>query len=257
MVVLKEPIANAKISPIRLDEPIKKGETLTAIGWGVTDTTTTPEIRQQRSGIKIEGIGPDDTNAFPVPPNEFEVGESICSGDSGGPALASTKAIVGVVSRGGNATQPDPQNPASSCIGGNNLYTKVAPFKSFILSGLALVGAEPWLENGPDPRLAKTGETCTAGSDCRSNLCARDPEGKGTPKCVDDCSVNACPDDMTCKVEGDVSLCRPPTAEPAANATTTTTTTGCAAAPGSSSPAGALGFVLAALGLVAVRRRRA
>lgn len=255
MLILKDPIPNAKIAPIRLDEPIKKGEVLTAVGWGVTDTTTSPDVRQQRTGIVVEGIGPDDTNQFPVPPNEFEVGESICSGDSGGPALAKTNAIVGVVSRGGNARKPDPQNPASSCIDGSNLYTKVAPFKDFILSGYNLVEADPWLENGPDPRLLKPGSVCTDGSECRSNLCLLDPAaGEGATTCAEDCSVNACPEGQICKAEGEAQVCRTPSAEPAS--AKSTTTTGCAAAPGSSSN-GALALVLAAVGLVAMRRRRA
>lgn len=256
MVVLAEAIPNAQIAPIRLDEPIDKSELLTAVGWGVTDTTTSPDVRQQRTGIKIKGIGPDDTDQFPVPPNEFEVGESICSGDSGGPALASTKAIVGVVSRGGNATRPDPQDPASSCIGGSNLYTKVAPFKDFILGGYALVEADPWLENGPDPRLLKPGSVCTDGGECRSNLCLLDPAGaEGATTCADDCSVNACPEGQTCKTEGEAQVCRA-AAAPVTTATTTTTT-GCATAPGGqSSSNGAIGFALAALGLVALRRRR-
>lgn len=257
MVILKEPIPNAKIAPIRLDDPIKKGELLTAVGWGVTDTTTSPDVRQQRTGIKVEGIGPDDTTDFPVPPNEFEVGESICSGDSGGPALASTNAIVGVVSRGGNARRPDPQDPASSCIGGSNLYTKITPFKDFILGGYALVEADPWLENGPDPRLLKPGSVCGDGSECRSNLCLLAPgAADGATTCAEDCSATACPEGQLCTVEGEAQVCRAP-APPAA--ATTKTTTGCAAAPGTggtSSSNGALGFVLAALGLVAIRRRR-
>jgi MYXO-CTERM domain-containing protein len=256
LVVLKEPIPGAKIASIRLDEPVKKSETLTAIGWGVTDTAAEPTVRQQRSGIAIDGLGPDDSSQFPIPPNEFEVGESICSGDSGGPALVKSKAIVGIVSRGGNQTKPDPKNPASSCIGGSNLYTKVAPFRDFILAGYKLVEADPWLENGPDPRLLKPGSTCTDGTECRSNLCLVDPTSSGgtATTCAEDCSVNACPDGQVCKTEGEAQVCR---AQAAAVAQVTTTTSGCAAAPGdASSSRGALGALLAVLGLVALRRRR-
>lgn len=251
LVTLKAPIANAKIASIRLDEGIVKGETLTAVGWGVTDETAQPDVRQQRTGIKVEGIGPDDTTQLPVPPNEFSVGESICSGDSGGPALAASGAIIGVVSRGGNATRPT-SDPASSCIGGENLYTKVSPFKELIMTAFEAVGAEPWLENGPDPRLAKAGTACTDGAECRSNLCLADPKTKALV-CVQDCPTGECPTGLACVAEGEAQVCR----APAPPATTTTTTTGCAAAPGSSEGNGnrALGFVLAVLGLVALRRR--
>ena len=258
MVVLKEPIADAKISPIRLDGPIGKSELVTAIGWGVTEKTDQPNTRQQRSGIAIVGIGPDDTGNLAVPPNEFQVGESICSGDSGGPALADTGAIIGVVSRGGNATKPNPSTPASSCLNGLNLYTKVAPFKDFILQGFALVEADPWYENGADPRLAKPGATCTDGAECRSNHClATDVKVPAVTTCAEDCSASACPDGQVCKTEGAVQVCRSPAAPAKA---TTTTTSGCtthARGAGSSSSNGAVALALAALGLVALRRRSA
>lgn len=255
LLILKEPVANAKIAQIRLDSPVKKSDVLTAIGWGVTDTTTEPEVRQQRTGIKIEGIGPDDTDQLPVPPNEFEVGESICSGDSGGPAIAATGAIVGIVSRGGNATKPDPNNPASSCIGGSNLYTKVAPFKEFIESGLALVDAEPWYEGGADPRLLKPGAACGDPGECRSNICLADPASANALTCAQDCSASDCPEGQTCTVEGDAQICRAPAA--AANNAKSTTTTGCSTTPSQThSGNGALGLVLAALGLAFVRARK-
>jgi MYXO-CTERM domain-containing protein len=259
LLILKEPIKNAKIASLRLDAPIKMGESLTAVGWGVTDTTPSPDVRQQRSGIKVEGIGPSDTSLLPVPPNEFEVGESICSGDSGGPAFASTGAIVGVVSRGGNATKPNPNDPASSCIGGENLYTKVSPFKKMIEDGLKLVDAEPWYEGGADPRLLKPGSACSDGSECRSNLCLLDPSQEGATTCAADCSTegSVCGDGEVCTAEGDAHVCRVPAPAATNNAAaTTTTTTGCATGPGNTSSGGALGIVLAALGLVALRRRR-
>ena len=257
LVVLKDPIVDAKISPIRLDGDITKGEVVTAIGWGVTDKTASPDTRQQRSGIKVLEIGPDDTGNVPVPPNEFQVGESICSGDSGGPAVASTGAIIGVVSRGGNATKPNPNDPSSSCINGENLYTKITPFKDFILAGFALVEADPWYENGADPRLAKPGSACSDGTECRSSLCLADPKDSATTTCADDCSVNTCPDGQVCRTEGAAQVCRA-AADPA-KATTTTTTGGCSTAPGRSS-SGLLGswasFALGLAALVALRRRR-
>jgi MYXO-CTERM domain-containing protein len=270
IVILKNPIPNAKIAQLRLDSPVKKGEFVTAVGWGVTDTTPEPNVRQQRTGIQVQGIGPDDTQALPLPPNEFEVGESICSGDSGGPAFAkTTNAIVGIVSRGGNATQPDPNNPAAGCVGvdAENIYTKVAPFKTFITNALAMVGTEPWLEGGPDPRLAKADTACTDASQCRSNLCLADPSmAAGTLTCATDCADGAvaCPDGQTCTAIGTNMVCRAPAAAGSSGASgsgsgqTITTTSGCATSPGEgSSGSGALGFVLAALGLVALRRKHA
>jgi MYXO-CTERM domain-containing protein len=264
MVILKDPIKNAKIAQIRLDSPIIKTDVLTAVGWGVTDTTPEPMTRQQRSGIKIEGIGPDATTQLPLPPNEFQVGESICSGDSGGPAFAASNAIVGIVSRGGNNTQPDPNNPSATCIGAENIYTKVAPFKTFIVAGLASVGAEPWYEGGPDPRLAKPDAACAAASECRSNICVADPAQANAMACAQDCSTDptACPDGQTCTTVDSAQICRTPAAIAAtndANSPKTVTTSSCSAAPAGRGgrDSRAFGLVLAALGLAALRRRRA
>jgi MYXO-CTERM domain-containing protein len=275
LVILKEPIKNAKIAQIRLDSPVLKTDVITAVGWGVTEKSPEPAVRQQRSGIKVTGIGPDAQTALPLPPNEFQVGESICSGDSGGPALAATNAIVGVVSRGGNNTQPDPNNPSSSCVNGvsdaENIYTKVAPFKKFIVDGLASVGAEPWLEGGPDPRLLKPDATCTDDSQCGSNLCLASNVLTTDKTCVVGCAADptACPDGQTCNtVAGGAQICQ--TADAAAttnsaNATAansgsrTVTKSGCSlvAAP-TSAPSGSLfAVVLGVVGLVALRRRRA
>ncbi|MBS2013099.1 MAG: trypsin-like serine protease [Deltaproteobacteria bacterium] len=253
LVLLKEPVKDAMISPIRLEGEVTKGEKLTAIGWGVTDNSPFPDVRQQRNGIPILGVGPDDTERLPVPPNEFEVGESICSGDSGGPALdEKTGAIVGVVSRGGNNKKPSTTDPAANCVGGTNLYTKIGPFKELIMKGFELAEAEPWVEGGPDPRLLKPGSACTEGAECRSAQCLADPSKGGATTCAADCSndANACPEGEKCTSVGEARVCRAP-----APAGTTTTTAGCAASPNGNANA-ALGLGLVALGLVAFRRRR-
>lgn len=253
LVLLKEPVKDAKIASIRLDGDVTKGDKLTAIGWGVTDKSPFPDIRQQRSGIAIVGVGPDDSDMMSVPPNEFEVGESICSGDSGGPAInEGTGAIVGIVSRGGNRSKPSQNDPAANCINGQNLYTKVAPFKELIMKGFELAEAEPWVEGGPDPRLLKPGSACTEGGECRSNLCAADPSQSNALTCAQDCSADeaSCPDGQKCVASGDSKICRTP-----APSSPTTTVSGCATAPGTSTNA-PLGLALAALGLVAALRRR-
>jgi len=134
VILLDRPISGAVIAPIRLDPPTNKGETFTAVGWGVSLDSDFPKQRQERSGIVIKEVGPFDGNSVDdvVPPNDFLVGESTCSGDSGGPALSdSSGAVIGVVSRGGNG-KDDSQNASAGCIDASNDYTQTAPFKTII-----------------------------------------------------------------------------------------------------------------------------
>lgn len=243
LLLLDTNIEGAQIAPLRMDTPPVDKETFTAIGWGVTVTDPFPDVRQQRTGIKIRHVGrfAGDNITEPVPQNEFIVGESICSGDSGGPAMASsTNAILGVVSRGGNGTN-DPNDPAAGCINAGNFYTRVDGFRDLIEAAYAEAGQEPWYEGQPDPRLAKFGATCGGDGDCRSNACL------GTPAtCTQDCSTDACPAGYACTTVDTRQLCAP-------QVTTTTTTSGCSTG-GSSGSWG--GLALAAFGLFAMRRRK-
>lgn len=252
LVVLKDPVKDAKIAQIRLDGDVTKGETITAIGWGYTDNGM-PNVRQQRTGVKILDVGPDKKSFPAVAPNEFQVGEAICSGDSGGPAIdADTGAIVGVVSRGGNAQGQNKQDPAAGCIGAQNLYTKVMPFKDTLLKAFELANAEPWVEGGPDPRLLKPGNACSDGSECRSNLCLMDPDAKETT-CAEDCSAADCSDpSMVCVAEGDAKVCRSKASQ---ENKASDGGGGCSSSP-TGSHGGALALVVAAFGLIALRRRR-
>ena len=258
LIVLKEPIEDVPIAPVRLDGDVEVGELITAVGWGVTDETPQPDVRQQRKNVKVATVGPART-AGGVSPNEFEVGESICSGDSGGPGIAQeTNAVVGVVSRGGNSSaSPDSDDPAAGCIDGRNLYTKISPFKDLILKGYELAEAEPWVEGGPDPRKLKPKAACSSGDDCRSGLCLADPEADNANTCEEDCSATE-----TCTVEGEICtaegasmVCRAPKPPPTA---ATGAAGGCSSSPvptGSAIGGGALVFGLFAL--ASLRRKRA
>ena len=258
LLVLKEPVKNAKIAPIRLDTDVEKGELITAVGWGVTEKTPQPAVRMQRTGVQITGVGPDEDAMPPVPSKEFEVGESICSGDSGGPAFAeATGAVIGVVSRGGNNTRPDETDPSATCIEGNNLYTKVSAFKDLILQAYELAEQEPWLEGQPDPRKAKVGEACTEASDCRSDLCAAEPSSAdGATTCAAPCTEDSeCTGEgEKCLAAGDVFACRVPKPLPPRRASGGFCTY--APAEPSASGAGAALIAAAAVLLSASRRRR-
>ena len=166
IVLLERAVRNAKIAPMRLDGPPVAGETITAVGWGVTEKTESPATRQQRKGIPVVRVGPAAaaTQASgAVPPNFFEVGESICEGDSGGPAFATTTgAVIGLVSVGGNDVS-DPSAPiASTCEGASarNTYFEISKAKDLILQALDEAGAKPWLEgtSGPPPTASTSGD---------------------------------------------------------------------------------------------------
>jgi len=261
LILLDRKIDGAQISPIRLDGPPVKTDTVTAVGWGVSETTAMPPARLQRNGIKIAAIGPAASGFLPTPPHNFMVGEAFCQGDSGGPGYAeSTGAVIGVVSYGGNGSG-NTSVPWGNCIdtgsGVYNFYTRVDAFKDTILGAYQQAGQDPWLEGGPDPRLAVFGDPCGAGSDCRSNLCWTDPKS-GNGACTQDCSADACPDGYDCAKNKDLGqICVPHASQSTSNNNgTTTTKSGCAASPqGDASPI-AWG-ALAALSLAFARRRRA
>ena len=252
LLLLDRAIPNAQILPVRVDAPAQATEPFTAIGWGVTTTTTEPQTRQQRAGIAVRTVGPavDKGTDAQVPDREFVVGEGTCEGDSGGPALsATTGAVFGVVSRGGNGSTANPSNPASSCVDGVNYYSMTSGYKQLLTDAYAAAGQDPWFEGGPDPRLAKFGETCAGPDACRSNMCLTDDKGAFTT-CSQACDDgNPCPDGYKCKAipagGGECFVPPPPTV--------TTTKSGCSATGGAPSDA-----LLLAVGAIAGawRRRR-
>jgi hypothetical protein len=207
------------LAPIRLEPPARL-DTFTAVGWGVTEKTGDPGIRMQRPDVKILKV--DETA------KEFTVGESICHGDSGGPALATgTGAVLGVVSRGGNADGEPVGTPAAGCVGPTttNIYTGLWGFRDLILKAFAESGYEPWLEGQPDPRKKKFGGTCTGSNDCQTAICVAAPvvtdagvdtavkdTGKALPfkgVCSQECSeTTKCPDGFDCNAgDGGQSVC--------------------------------------------------
>lgn len=148
----------APIAPIRLGPPAK-GETFTAVGWGIDETGHLPASRMERANLSATGFGamafPDDAR-YGIGNAEFLVGESACSGDSGSSVLAASGAVIGVASRVGNGKPRDASNWASVCLGDtvHAVYTHLGSFHELVDRAFAAAGTEPWIEGAPDPRLA-------------------------------------------------------------------------------------------------------
>jgi len=218
LVLLDKAITTAPIAQLRLDSPPVQGELFRAVGWGISNNSQ-GFSRRKRDSVAILEVGPvdDPSGIGGVSPNEFEVGEAICQGDSGGPAFDEiTKAVIGVVSRGGNGKMVDPNkgpNYAGCTDGGGystrNLYTRIDGFADLFTTAFAAAGTDPWHEGGPDPRLAKTGEACASNDACRSAICV-DPMKAGYCTQICDATPGSCPDTMKCEKLDGLQICKIP-----------------------------------------------
>jgi hypothetical protein len=175
LIGLNRPMPNGTpIAAMRFVPLPSIGELVTAVGWGVTTVTELPSVRQQRSGVSVVEIGPfTDTSGDDVAPDEFDIGEAICEGDSGGPALDGSSAVIGVASRGGNEMKPQMGDLSASCVGGQtlNYYSKVGAFSSVILHAFDATGATPTLVTGPAPPSSGSGG-CEVASRVRPSAAA-------------------------------------------------------------------------------------
>lgn len=147
-IVLDRDVSDLPVAALRFSDTTEPGERLTSVGWGLTKQGELPKVRLQRPDVEVLDVGPSQD----TPPNELVVGESVCSGDSGGPALSASGAVVAVVSSGGNGSF-DLLRPELGCIGPEttNTYTRVAPFDRVVTEAFAAADATPTLEVDPAP----------------------------------------------------------------------------------------------------------
>jgi hypothetical protein len=83
----------------RLDAPARRGEAVTAVGFGTALSEGAPGIRRAVADVEVL-CGPDDCgNPQLLTNTEFVSDQGACEGDSGGPALDADERVVGVASR--------------------------------------------------------------------------------------------------------------------------------------------------------------
>jgi hypothetical protein len=237
------PSTQAEIATLAFDPKPADGDVVTAVGWGVTSSNETPAVRQQRPNVPISHVGPyNNSDGEEVPPGEFDVGEVICEGDSGSPALDSANAVIGVASRGGNNLTPTATQLAASCEGDEtvNYYSQVGAFKDVILQAFSAMGQTPEL-----PSAQAFGSFCETSSDCASGPCI----GTGSSMyCTEMCSPSSpCPGGYSCEAVSGESVCQenPPSS-------------GCSVSARGAAEPGGVGLIGAALGLLGslARKRR-
>jgi uncharacterized protein (TIGR03382 family) len=147
LVVLDRKI-DAPIAALRLYGTPRKSEPVEVVGFGMNEDNVNVSVRMQRA-VKVMALAPSVTTYHKLNEGEFAFGEAACFGDSGGPALAaSTNAIVGVASRVNSGVASTDDQPNKICLGAEDVYTSLRPFKTLILQAFAAAGATPILEDG-------------------------------------------------------------------------------------------------------------
>ena len=175
-----------------------------------------------------------DSNYPAIAPNFFAVGEALCYGDSGGPVLAQSGAVVGIASYFNNPNVQFPTLNQTDCIGSDvrSIYQATNSDQQLIMDGFAAAQATPWIEGQPDPRasLANFESACTSDADCQSNACV--PDVEGTLRCTVGCLGNTpCPAGYQCQEVPQHQRCVEVATPDAGSASTSSTHHGCEIAP--------------------------
>jgi hypothetical protein len=141
-VVLDRDIEGVSPYSIRLTSSVEPGDTLRAVGYGLTEAMETAEFRYARDGLRVALVGDNEfrPDGELLAPRAFLTeGPALCLGDSGGPAFAESGALVGVFSlvAGGDCDSPRVRN----------VFTQVSPFHATVIGpAFEAAGATPIAE---------------------------------------------------------------------------------------------------------------
>lgn len=147
LLLLDRELAGHSIAPLGLEAAPVAGDRVAIVIHG-EPVASRPILAVGRTRYALGG------RLVEVASNEFLLGEGVCAGDSGGPAIdVASGSVIGVATRGGNGYVPrdaTPSEQAKACAdfeaGGNsykaaNVFTRVDAFRGFLLRGLAVAGA--------------------------------------------------------------------------------------------------------------------
>jgi hypothetical protein len=101
LLVLSRTLDAREAAPLapRLDAAVQRGDAYTAVGFGDTPTVSGQGTRRSRAGLAVS-CTPEDCDApGAIEAAEFQGGDGVCSGDSGGPAIDADGRVVGIASR--------------------------------------------------------------------------------------------------------------------------------------------------------------
>jgi hypothetical protein len=142
ILVLDRKIENVEPLALRMTANARVGESIRAVGYGANDAKTPMGTRFRREQVPVLAVGKGiSESSTRLGEHEFEVGKSICEGDSGGPAISElTGAVIGIVSRGGECSDDF-----------GHVYTSPAGFKALFDRAFADVGGAPLLEQNTPP----------------------------------------------------------------------------------------------------------
>lgn len=150
VLVLDTPLTGKPIAALRLDGPAATREELTVVGYGSTSPTGS---RSRLPGVAV-------TRATST---GFEVGESACEDDQGGPAIAGTNGVVGLASLVGICDGP-----------GGATYTTIHSAKETIEQAFRQVGATPKRAEAPEGADRATADDAPEGEEGEEKVQAGD-----------------------------------------------------------------------------------